>query len=175
LHCFDTGTLGDPVAFEGRLHSDALADAVGQAEGYNSKARAVISKAENGLAELHGHMFPKDLTPPTLERLAEVFQAEPSPLVEYSHAQTFVGSQVTLALTAVHGVSEADLERVTSSFPTKADGTEVDLGPFYKSTKPMAKRLVKMLDTRAATKAAALAEKVAARAKKSMNPSTTVE
>jgi hypothetical protein len=152
-----------------------LADAAGMAEGYSAKAKEVISKVTNALAELHGHMFPKESTPPMLEVLAEVFQAEPSPLVEYSHAQSVVGSQITLALIVAHGVPEANLEKATSSFPTKADGTEIDLGPFYKSTKPMAKHLAEMLDARAAAKAAAQAKKATARAKKFSTPSAAVE
>jgi hypothetical protein len=54
------------------------------------------------------------------------------------------------------------MEKATSSFPTKADGTELDLDPFYKSTKPMAKRLAEMLDARTAAKAATQVKKAAA-------------
>jgi hypothetical protein len=62
------------------------------AKGYSANAKEVISKAANVPMELHAHMFLKEQTPKMLEVLAEFFRAEPSPLVEYSHAQTVVGS-----------------------------------------------------------------------------------
>jgi hypothetical protein len=82
---------------------------------------------------------------------------------------------MTLALAVAHRIPKADLQRVTSGFITNADGTEVALIPFIKSTKPMAKRLATILDAKVAEVAAAQAKKAAARAKKSATPSTAVE
>jgi hypothetical protein len=156
------------------MRLDALADAIGMAEGYAAKAKEIVSKATTALAKLHSQMFPKDPLPETLEGLTDVFWAEPSPLVEYSRSQTVVGSQLTLAVAAAHGVATAELQRVTSGFPTRADGTEVDITPFIKASQPMAQNLAKLLDARAARAAAARAKRTAARAKKSSTPSATV-
>jgi hypothetical protein len=117
------GALGDAVTLKGWLRSDARADSVRLAEGYKANAKDVILKAASALAEIHAHMILKEPIPETLEGVADVFRAEPSPLTEYSHTQTVVGSQMTLALAAAHEIPEADLQRVTSSFPTNADRT----------------------------------------------------
>jgi hypothetical protein len=74
------------------MRLDALADAMGMAEGYCAKAKDIVSKATAALAELHSLMFPKEPLPVTLEGLTDVFRAEPSPLAEYSRTQTAVGS-----------------------------------------------------------------------------------
>jgi hypothetical protein len=103
------GTLRDPISLEGKLRMDALGNRVGMAEGYRSKAKEVVSKASTVLTELYTHMFPKDKVPQTLEGLADVFRAEPSPLAEYSHTQTICGAQITLAMAATHGVPEVAL------------------------------------------------------------------
>jgi hypothetical protein len=97
------------VTIEGKMHADALTDAIGMAEGYTTKAKEAITKAASALTELHVHMFPKEGVPKTLGDLADVYCAEPSTLVEYSHTQTMCGSQITLALATAHEVLKADL------------------------------------------------------------------
>jgi hypothetical protein len=86
-----------------------------------------------------------------------------------------VGSQLTLAIAAAHGVASAELQKVASGFPAREDGTEVDLAPFIKAAQPLAQSLAKLLDARAARVAAARAKKSAARAKKSATLSAPVE
>jgi hypothetical protein len=156
------------------MRQDALADAVGMAEGYGAKAKDIVLKVGSALAELHSQIFPKEPLPETVVGLADVFRAEPSPFAKYSRTQTAVGSQLTIAIAAAHGVPEAELEKATSSFPVREDGTEVDLAPFIKAALPLAQSLAKLLDARAARVAAARAKRLAARAKKS-TPSAPVE
>jgi hypothetical protein len=81
---------------------------------------------------------------------------------------------MTLVMAAAHGIPEADLQKATTSFPAKADGTEVVLTPFIKTVKPMAKRLAALLDAKAAKLAAAQAKKAEARTKKSATPSAAI-
>jgi hypothetical protein len=75
----------------GRQRTDALADAVAATEGYGTQAKEAILKATRTLAELHKNMFPKENPPESLDELVGVFCVEPSPLEDYSHAQTVCG------------------------------------------------------------------------------------
>jgi hypothetical protein len=141
----------------GRQRTDALANTVAATEGYGTRANEAILKAAGTLAELHKNMFPKEDPPKLLDELVEVFYVEPSPLEEYSHSQTVCGSQITLALAMAHGVPEEELKKATSGFPKKPNGIEVDLSPYVKSAKPLAKQLAWLVERKAAEKAAAKA------------------
>ena len=72
----------------------------------------------------------------------------------YSRDQTRVGAQATLTLAMAHGI-EGDFQKATSSFPTGADGKEVDLKPFAKRAKKFAKQLAALLEKRAFERAEA--------------------
>ena len=55
-------------------------------------------------------------------------------------------------LTMAHGI-QGDFDKVASEFPTGADGKEVDLAPFARRARDLAKKLATLLEQRAAKKA----------------------
>jgi hypothetical protein len=100
-------------------------------------------------------MFPQEDPPKSLGDLVEIFSVDLAPLVEYSHAQMVCGSEVTLMMALVHSIPEGDLKKTASGFPTGPDGNEVDLAPFVKPARKIAKKLAALLERNAANKAAA--------------------
>ena len=56
-------------------------------------------------------------------------------------------------LTMAHGI-QGDFDKVTSEFPKGSDGKEVDLAPFARRARALAKTLAALLEQRAADKAA---------------------
>lgn len=133
----------------GRLRNDALNDIISAVEDYGARVEEVMTKAADALSSLYGNMFPQDEVPTTLRELAEVFCVEPGPLLDYSRAQTICGAETALTLCMAHGV-QGDFDKVASEFPKGADGREVVLTPFARRARPLAKRLAKLLEQRAA-------------------------
>ena len=129
-----------------------MADAVAAVEDYGAQVQGLMAKAKAALERLHENVCPKVEPPQALGELVEVFCADPDPLVGYSRAQTRTGAEATLMMAMAHGI-DGDFQRATSQFPTGADGKEVDLTPFAKQARRLAKQLAVTLERRAAERA----------------------
>lgn len=124
--------------------SDPLLDAMSVLEGNSVRARNLLTRSRRAFKRLHGDIFPKKEVPADFNDLVAVFNADPSPLLDYSRVQTKTGSEITMALAMAHG-SNVDWEKVSSSLPIDETG-EVPLKPFLKKAKKHSKLLVAMLE-----------------------------
>ena len=99
------------------------------------------------LKDLYQMMFPEQEVPTRLEDLIKVFLGTPV-LVDFSRAQTLSGAEAVLTLTRAHG-AEVDFPRIFSSVPTDDQGLEINLEPFAEAARPLAERLLTLLERRA--------------------------
>ena len=129
----------------GRLRTDVLTDAVALVEEQSAKAKGAITKAAGALSSFHRSMFPDAALPPTVDGLVEALRA--TSLADYSQEQTVRGARATVTL-AMEGGIQGDFERAFSEFPKDADGKEVDLKPFARQTRKLAKQLSDTLSKR---------------------------
>jgi len=125
-----------------------MTDTIAAIERCGAQVQVLLAKVKEALERLHENVLPKAALPQTLGELVEVFCSDEDPLVGYSRDQTWVGAQAMLTLAMGHGI-EGDFQKATSSFPTGADGKEVDLNPFAKRAKKLAKQLAALLEKRA--------------------------
>lgn len=148
------GAIGAPLDLKDRVRVDSLTDAVAAVEGCSAQVQGLLAKVKEVLERFHESVLPKAGVPQTLGELVEVFCADEDPLVGYSRAQTRTGAEAMLTLAMGHGI-EGDFQKATSSFPTGADGKEVDLHPFAKRAKKLGKQLAALLEKRFAESSAA--------------------
>jgi len=124
-----------------------LNDAVALVEEQSAKANEEFTKAVSMLSSYHRSMFPDAAVPSTVAGLVEALRG--TSLGEYSKEQTVRGARAAVTLALAGGI-QGDFERAFSEFPKGADGKEVDLKPFARRARKLAKQLDETLSKRAA-------------------------
>ena len=99
-------------------------------------------------------MFPDAVVPSTVAGLAEALRG--TSLGDYSKEQTVRGVRAAMMLALAGGI-QGDFEKAFSEFPKNADGKEVDLKPFARQARKLAKQLNETLSRRAAAEKPATA------------------
>ena len=131
-----------------------LTDAVALVEKQSAKAKGAITKAASTLSSYHQSMFPDAALPPTVDGLVEALRG--SSLADYSQEQTVRGARAVVTLALAGGI-QGDFQKAFSEFPKDADGKEVELKPFARQARKLAKQLTDTLSKRAATEKRATA------------------
>ena len=98
-------------------------------------------------------MFPKAQPLQELSALIDLFSADKNPLGKYSRAQTVCGAETALTLSMAHGI-QGNFDEAVSEIPKGADGKEVDLTPFARRARELAKRLAVLVEEWAKKKTA---------------------
>ena len=106
-----------------------------------------MTKATSTLYSFHRSMFPDAALPPTVDGLAEALRG--TSLADYCQEQTVCGARAAVTLALAGGI-QGDFERAFSEFPKDADSKEVDLKPFARQVRKLAKQLSDTLSRRAA-------------------------
>lgn len=116
-----SSALRAPLDTAGRLHTNALADAVKLVEEQGVKATEVIAKAATALSSFHRSLFPDAPLPGSIDGYVKAFNA--TSLDAYNQEQILRGARAAVTFAMAGGV-QGDYEKAFSGLSKDADGKE---------------------------------------------------
>ena len=125
------------------LRVDRLSDATTDVEKIGVQMQSVIADAREAFAWLHATLHPDVDATGSIRELVQAFSAEKHPLHDFGRAKMSSGVWSAFTTGLAHGeVSEAYLQKISSSMPRNADGSKVSLRPLSKVAKQYAAALI---------------------------------
>lgn len=129
---------------------DPLLDSLTILEANNVRVRTVLVRARRAFKRFFGNFFPKQKEPEDLLNLADVFNAEKDPALDYRQAATKTGVEVAMVMAMVHG-ENVDWDKVSSSFAVDDSGKPKILVYFLKSAKKFSKKMIPLIQPASAS------------------------
>ena len=129
----------------------------------DGKTEELLANMKTSLERWFENVYPEAEMPASLGELLQYFSAPADPLKAYRNKKLKEGAESALLMALSHGVDKEVLEKVAESFPTDAAGKEVDIAPFAKLSRRLAKKITGYLNerkerlARASAKASSLA------------------
>ena len=129
------------------LRVDHLSDATTDVEKIGTRMQGVIADAREAFARLHEALHPDAEAIGSIRELVQAFSAEKHPLHDFGRARMSSGVESAFTIGLAHGeVSEANLQKITSSMPRNADGSKISLRPFSKVATQYAAALIETIE-----------------------------
>ena len=129
------------------LRVDRLSDATTDVEKIGAQTQGIIADARDAFTRLHETLHPDAAAIGNIQELVQAFSAEKHPLHDFGRLNMSRGIESAFAIGLAHGeVSEAKLQRVSSSMPRNADGSKVSLRSFSKVAKKYAGALIETIE-----------------------------
>ena len=129
------------------LRVDRLSDATTDVEKIGAQTQGVIADAREAFARLHETLHPNVEAIGSSRDLVQAFSAEKHPLHDFGRAKMSSGVESAFTIGLAHGeVSEANLQKISSSMPRNPDGSKVSLRPLSKVAKQYAAALIETIE-----------------------------
>ena len=129
------------------LHVDRLSDTTTDVERIGAQTQSVIADAREAFALLHETLYPDAEPIGSIRELVHAFSAGKHPLHDFGRAKMSSGIESAFTMGLAHGeVSEANLQRITSSMSRNADGSRMSLRPLTKIAKQYAAALIETIE-----------------------------
>ena len=126
---------------------DRLSDATTDVEKIGAQTQGVIADAREAFARLHETLHLDAEAIGSIRELVQAFSAEKHPLHDFGRKNMSMGVESAFTIGLAHGeVSEANLQKISSSMPRNADGSKVSLRPFSKDAKKYATALIETIE-----------------------------
>ena len=141
------GTLGVAIDRTAAHRVGPLSDAATDVEKVAAQTQGVLTGAREALALLHETIFPNADHTGGIREMIQAFNAEEHPLYSFGRAKVADGIETAFAMGLAHEeISEANLQKITSSMPQKADGSRVSLRSARKVGRQYATALIGTID-----------------------------
>ena len=134
-----------PAADEG-----SFKDAASAFDKICARARDALRRSSSALTSIYQTVLPKNTPPATVEALADVFAPGTSTRANYARAQMVGGSETTFILLMGHGIA-GDFEKAVAGFPKNSEGKSAVTNTMKKEAGTLSRKMVTMLEQRAAT------------------------
>ena len=139
--------------------TDPLLDSLTMLEANSVRVRNVLVHARRAFKRLFGYFFPRQKEPEDLLALADVFNAEEDPTLNYRRAATKTGVEISMAMAMAHG-EVVDWDKVSSSHVVDRAGQTTSLVPFLKNAKRFSKKMISLVHPTSTPSASATPTKV---------------
>ena len=141
------GVLGVTVDRAAALRVDPLSDAITDVERIVAQTQSVITDAREAFALLQKTLHPDADPIGSIRELVQAFSAGKHPLYDFGREKMSSSIKSAFTIGLAHGeVSEANLQKITSSMPRNADGSWVSLRPLSKVAKQYAAALIETIE-----------------------------
>jgi len=124
--------------------------------------RQALRQSKDALSSIHQTVLPKSQLPATTEALAGVFAPGSTTMANYARAQMVGGSETTLILLRGNGIT-GDFAKALAGFPKNSGGKPAITDAMQKEAAALSKKMVTMLEQRAAAVAQRAARNARAR------------
>ncbi|KAM0887225.1 hypothetical protein ACQ4PT_029181 [Festuca glaucescens] len=151
--------IGDSYEMPEDQKTDPLLDLLTMLEANNVRVRNMLVHARRAFTRLFGHFFLRQKQPEDLLALADVFNAQEDPVLNYRRATTKTGMEIVMAIAMAHG-EVVDWDKVSSSHAVDKAGQPMSLVPFLKNAKKFSKKMISLVHPTSAPPASATPSEV---------------
>ena len=124
--------------------TDPLLDSLTMLEANSVRVRNVMVHARRAFTHLFGHFFLRQKQPEDLLALADVFNAQEDPALNYRRAATKTGVEIAMAIAMAHNET-VDWDKVSSSHAVDRAGQPMSMVPFLKNAKKFSKKMIALV------------------------------
>ena len=136
--------IGDSYEMPEDQKTDPLLDSLTMLEANSVRVRNVLVHARRAFTRLFVHFFLKQKQPEDLLALADVFNAQEDPALNYRRAATKTGVEIAMAMAMAH-IKTVDWDKVSSSHAVDRAGHPMSLVPFLKNVKKFSKKMIALV------------------------------